>query len=153
MKHFKHAKLLNNYKIHHVISRSTVFFISSSSQLEQISNISKPTELSFISISCGNEHALLLSSDHRVFTLGSGSRGQLGNGSTDYHQELVELDILYPVKIVQIKAGGWHCLALSGYNSHLFCSDSWIYPTSMLMKIMSLLQCCCEPRRLSGLPN
>jgi len=66
-----------------------------------------------LKISCGNEHAIILTSDNRVFTYGNGSRGQLGNGTADKVDSFVEVELLQPVKIIDIAAGGWHSLVLS----------------------------------------
>ncbi|KAK7576203.1 hypothetical protein V9T40_012489 [Parthenolecanium corni] len=63
--------------------------------------------------SCGYEHYLCLLENGSVFVWGSGSRGQLGNGSLNAVEQpelLVPLDGLI---VVDIDAGGWHSAAVT----------------------------------------
>ena len=75
------------------------------------------------SVSCGNEHTLALTTAGQVFSFGLGSRGQLGNGSLQSHQDPSPVDALQCIDVTCISAGGWHSMALSSkiliqyYNS------------------------------------
>ncbi|XP_065051986.1 RCC1 and BTB domain-containing protein 2-like isoform X2 [Rhopilema esculentum] len=68
-------------------------------------------------VSCGKEHTLLLTDNGRVYSFGTGSKGQLGLGSLESHKEPVYVDALEPLIIREINAGGWHSLALTGIQS------------------------------------
>ncbi|XP_065560963.1 anaphase-promoting complex subunit 1-like isoform X3 [Artemia franciscana] len=66
-----------------------------------------------IQLVSGKEHSLALGKDGTVFTIGSGSRGQLGNGSLESSSTFIPVEALGGLKIVQIAAGGWHSIAVS----------------------------------------
>ena len=68
-------------------------------------------------ISCGKEHLIALTKEGRIFTMGKSTRGQLGQGSTASHDTLQLVDVLEPLRFVQVEAGGWHSLVLSGMNN------------------------------------
>ena len=70
-------------------------------------------------VSCGKEHTLLLTNSSRVYSFGTGSKGQLGLGSLESHKEPVYVDALEPLIIKKINAGGWHSLALTGIQRYL----------------------------------
>lgn len=78
-----------------------------------VSPIEKPADLQIASVSCGNEHAVILMKNGDVYTMGGGSRGQLGLGSTSSEDRLCLVENLQPLKIVKVAAGGWHSLALA----------------------------------------
>lgn len=77
--------------------------------------IFKPMDLlkQMTSIACGKEHALLLSSSGEVYSLGNGSRGQLGRGLIVEEQSAAVIQALEGIKIQFIVAGGWHSAAIS----------------------------------------
>lgn len=75
--------------------------------------LSVPNLSSIRSIACGKEHALVLTEGFKISTIGGGSRGQLGNGSTDYSSTLSEVTSLEPLQIDKISVGGWHSLVIS----------------------------------------
>nr|XP_026484515.1 RCC1 domain-containing protein 1 [Vanessa tameamea] len=67
-------------------------------------------------IECGYEHYMLLTTEGRVYTWGNGRRLQLGHGDLTNLDLPTEVEALAGIKIVKIKAGGWHSLALSEYG-------------------------------------
>ena len=79
-----------------------------------VSPVEKPVDLPVISVSCGNEHAVVLMANGDVYTMGGGSRGQLGLGSMNSEDRLCLVESLQPLKIVKVSAGGWHSLAMAG---------------------------------------
>lgn len=67
-------------------------------------------------IRCGYEHFMLLTDAGNVYTWGNGRRLQLGHGSLDNLDTPTEVEALAGIKITKIRAGGWHCLALSEFG-------------------------------------
>eukprot|EP01029_Cantina_marsupialis_P032556 TRINITY_DN99_c0_g1_i1.p1 TRINITY_DN99_c0_g1~~TRINITY_DN99_c0_g1_i1.p1 ORF type:complete len:2201 (+),score=714.06 TRINITY_DN99_c0_g1_i1:545-6604(+) len=65
----------------------------------------------FISIACGANHSIALTSKGQIYTWGSNSNGQLGVGDTKtrYSPMLVTMK----ERVTQISAGAKHCLALT----------------------------------------
>lgn len=72
-----------------------------------------PTPRQVTAVSCGKEHGVVLTSNNFVWTVGNGSRGQLGLGSATKIDSLECVEALHPVKIISISAGGWHTIVLS----------------------------------------
>ncbi|XP_078358665.1 RCC1 domain-containing protein 1-like [Oculina patagonica] len=68
------------------------------------------------SVACGKEHALLLTSSGVVYSLGSGSRGQLGRGLLVEEQGPEVVPALEGIRIQFIAAGGWHSAAISEFG-------------------------------------
>lgn len=74
----------------------------------------KLTDKKIISISCGQEHILMLSERGRVLSYGTGTRGQLGHGDLVNVNDSGELvDALDGLQVKSIAAGGWHSMALT----------------------------------------
>ncbi|XP_022086678.1 ultraviolet-B receptor UVR8-like isoform X2 [Acanthaster planci] len=67
----------------------------------------------FSQVCCGQEHVILLSEIHQVYSFGLGSRGQLGHGTTDGESQPRLLEALGCVPVESIGAGGWHSAAVS----------------------------------------
>ncbi|XP_059611056.1 uncharacterized protein LOC132257957 [Phlebotomus argentipes] len=67
-------------------------------------------------ISCGHEHALLLTKNGDVYSWGNGLRGQLGHGSLENHTKPELIEALSGIKILDISAGGWHSAAVSAFG-------------------------------------
>ncbi len=70
-----------------------------------------------IMVAAGEYHSIALSAKGRVFTFGSNSYGQLGNGTNDFYASPIEITSGFSLsgeeKIIQIIAGGNHSLAIS----------------------------------------
>ncbi|XP_055683095.1 RCC1 domain-containing protein 1 [Lutzomyia longipalpis] len=67
-------------------------------------------------ISCGHEHAVLLTKNGDVFSWGNGLRGQLGHGDLENRTEPELIEALAGIKIIDISAGGWHNAAVSAFG-------------------------------------
>ena len=67
-------------------------------------------------ISCGTDHTLLLSNTGCVYSLGLGSRGQLGHGDILNRREPAIIEALAGVAMTMVACGSWHSLALSIYG-------------------------------------
>ena len=67
-------------------------------------------------ISCGADHLLLLSRSGCVFSLGLGSRGQLGHGDILPRKEPSVIEALAGVTMKSVACGSWHSLSLSEYG-------------------------------------
>ena len=67
-------------------------------------------------ISCGANHILLLSNTGCVYSLGLGSRGQLGHGDILERKEPAIIEALAGVGMKMVACGSWHSLALSIYG-------------------------------------
>ncbi|KAK2572611.1 RCC1 domain-containing protein 1 [Acropora cervicornis] len=69
------------------------------------------------SVACGKEHTLLLSSSGDVYSLGGGSRGQLGRGLIVTEESpVIIVAALEGIRIQSIAAGGWHSAAISEFG-------------------------------------
>ncbi|XP_077992237.1 RCC1 domain-containing protein 1-like [Glandiceps talaboti] len=64
-------------------------------------------------VSCGKEHVLLLSNTGEVYSLGLGSRGQLGHGTSEKESLPRVIEALQGVAMATVAAGGWHSAAVS----------------------------------------
>lgn len=67
-------------------------------------------------ISCGADHTLLLANNGCVYSLGLGSRGQLGHGDILERKEPTIIEALAGVAMKMVACGNWHSLALSIYG-------------------------------------
>ncbi|VDP25950.1 unnamed protein product [Heligmosomoides polygyrus] len=61
----------------------------------------------------GNDHSIFLTNKGAVYSLGTGSRGELGVGLMPRVTELTIVEALEGLKVVQIAAAGWHSGALT----------------------------------------
>ncbi|KAK6037285.1 hypothetical protein COOONC_25210 [Cooperia oncophora] len=73
-----------------------------------------PDDLRIVAAASGNDHSLFLTDKGAVYALGTGSRGELGNGLIPRVCELTWIEALEGVKVVDIVAAGWHSGALTG---------------------------------------
>ncbi|KAL4231363.1 RCC1 domain-containing protein 1 [Mactra antiquata] len=66
-------------------------------------------------VSCGFDHTIILSEPGDVFSLGLGSRGQLGHGevTVDYQRQPRKIQTFEGIKVVSIVTGGWHSCAIT----------------------------------------
>ncbi|XP_003426495.1 RCC1 domain-containing protein 1 [Nasonia vitripennis] len=71
-------------------------------------SLNDPESLIFIDVACGYDHTLLLAKDGGVYSVGMGTRGQLGHGDLEDCDEPKLIEALAGLKIVQISSGGWH---------------------------------------------
>ncbi|XP_035826044.1 ultraviolet-B receptor UVR8-like [Aplysia californica] len=69
--------------------------------------------LSISFVSCGKEHALLLSKHGTVYSYGLGSRGQLGHGTVEKEPTPRLIEALEGLKVKTLSAGGWHSAAVA----------------------------------------
>ena len=67
-------------------------------------------------VACGSSHALILGETGLVYSMGLGSRGQLGHGSILSSSAPQLVEALAGLRMVAVGAGGWHSLALSVYG-------------------------------------
>ncbi|XP_067008028.2 uncharacterized protein [Anabrus simplex] len=67
-----------------------------------------------VDVACGFEHCVLLDEAGVVYTWGSGTRGQLGHGETEF-QDLPprKVETFCGLKVIKISAGGWHSAAVT----------------------------------------
>ena len=66
-----------------------------------------------VSVACGSSHAVILGETGSVYSMGLGSRGQLGHGSILPSPAPQLVEALAGLRVVEVEAGGWHSLALS----------------------------------------
>ncbi|VDK86815.1 unnamed protein product [Litomosoides sigmodontis] len=64
-------------------------------------------------LSAGNDHILILTVSGRVYSMGTGSRGELGHGTVECEQQPKLVESLTPLTIIQVACGGWHSVALT----------------------------------------
>ncbi|KAK6030428.1 hypothetical protein OSTOST_03428 [Ostertagia ostertagi] len=72
-----------------------------------------PEDVRIVAAASGNDHSLFLTDRGSVYALGTGSRGELGNGLIPRVCELTWLEALEGLKVVDIVAAGWHSGALT----------------------------------------
>ncbi|XP_076235578.1 RCC1 domain-containing protein 1 [Calliopsis andreniformis] len=62
----------------------------------------------FIDIACGFDHTILLAENGDIYSMGMGTRGQLGHNDLEDCDTPKLVEALAGIKVVQISAGGWH---------------------------------------------
>ncbi|KAL5022297.1 hypothetical protein ScPMuIL_001452 [Solemya velum] len=67
-------------------------------------------------LACGKEHVLLLTEWGVVYSLGNGSRGQLGHDSVENETAPRVVSMLEGVKMCTVSAGGWHSTVISEFG-------------------------------------
>ncbi|XGW25175.1 hypothetical protein V3C99_006524 [Haemonchus contortus] len=67
-----------------------------------------PEDMKIVTAVSGNDHSLFLTDKGAVYALGTGSRGELGNGLIPRVCELTWVEALEGLKVVDIAAAGWH---------------------------------------------
>ena len=67
-------------------------------------------------LSCGIDHVLLLAANGNVYSLGLGTRGQLGHGDVLPRKEPCLIEALAGMAVRELSCGSWHSLALSEYG-------------------------------------
>lgn len=61
----------------------------------------------------GNGHILILTAIGRIYSMGTGSRGELGHGTLECEQQPRLVESLSVVKVIQVACGSWHSVALT----------------------------------------
>ncbi|XP_043268857.1 E3 ubiquitin-protein ligase HERC2 [Venturia canescens] len=69
--------------------------------------VEMPEGVKFIDISCGLEHTLMLAENGDVYSMGLGTRGQLGHCDLEDSDEPKLVEALAGLKVSQISAAGW----------------------------------------------
>ncbi|XP_034328903.2 RCC1 domain-containing protein 1 isoform X2 [Magallana gigas] len=98
---------------------STLFLVEEKKlkMIKVIPEISLPIEICLdfrvSEISCGKEHALILTNSGDVYSCGGGSRGQLGLGHVETRERPCLVEDLTGVRMKCVGAGGWHSIAIS----------------------------------------
>ncbi|MCP9262303.1 RCC1 domain-containing protein 1 [Dirofilaria immitis] len=64
-------------------------------------------------LSAGNDHILILTTNGNVYSMGTGSRGELGHGTLECEQQPRLVEYLSPLIVIQVACGGWHSVALT----------------------------------------
>ncbi|OZC05360.1 regulator of condensation [Onchocerca flexuosa] len=64
-------------------------------------------------LSAGNDHILILTVNGMVYSMGTGSRGELGHGTVECEQQPRLVECLSSLIVVQVACGGWHSVALT----------------------------------------
>lgn len=67
-----------------------------------------PERVKFIDIACGFDHAIALAEGGNVYSMGMGTRGQLGHGDLEGCDDPKLVEALAGLNVTQISAGGWH---------------------------------------------
>ncbi|KJY51509.1 RCC1 domain-containing protein [Bifidobacterium kimbladii] len=75
--------------------------------------VGKPTGLTYVQISAGDDHSLALSSDGNAYAWGLNTYGKLGDGTTTQRTTPVKVGKPTGLTYVQVSAGWQHSLALS----------------------------------------
>ncbi|XP_052705241.1 RCC1 domain-containing protein 1-like isoform X1 [Crassostrea angulata] len=116
------GKLMNsaeNQVLHAGGTDSTLFLVEEKKlkMIKVIPEISLPIEICVdfcvSEISCGKEHALILTNSGDVYSCGGGSRGQLGLGHVETREQPCLVEDLTGVRMKCVGAGGWHSMAIS----------------------------------------
>ncbi|XP_023245825.1 ultraviolet-B receptor UVR8 [Copidosoma floridanum] len=70
--------------------------------------LNNPETVEFVDIACGFDHTILLAKNGDVYSIGMGTRGQLGHGDLEDCDEPKLIEALAGLKVLQITASGWH---------------------------------------------
>ncbi|VDN19614.1 unnamed protein product [Gongylonema pulchrum] len=66
-----------------------------------------------LQVAAGNDHILILTSTGQVYSMGTGSRGELGHGTLESEQQPCLMEGLNFTKVAQLACGAWHSVALT----------------------------------------
>ncbi|XP_015585366.1 RCC1 domain-containing protein 1 isoform X2 [Cephus cinctus] len=67
-----------------------------------------PKRVKFVDVACGFDHTILLTDNGEIYSMGMGTRGQLGHGDLEDCDNPKIIEALAGLKVVQISAAGWH---------------------------------------------
>ncbi|XP_014487466.1 PREDICTED: RCC1 domain-containing protein 1 [Dinoponera quadriceps] len=72
-----------------------------------------PKRVKFVDIASGFDHTILLAENGDVYSMGMGTRGQLGHNDLEDYDNPRLIEALAGLKVAQISAGGWHSAAVT----------------------------------------
>ncbi|XP_012287827.1 ultraviolet-B receptor UVR8 isoform X2 [Orussus abietinus] len=67
-----------------------------------------PKRVKFVDVACGFDHTIILADNGNVYSMGMGTRGQLGHGDLEDCDNPRLVEALAGLRVVQIAAAGWH---------------------------------------------
>lgn len=67
-------------------------------------------------LSAGYDHVLILTLNGRVYSMGTGSRGELGHSTLKNEQHPKKVEYLVPMRVIKVACGNWHSAALTDYG-------------------------------------
>lgn len=70
--------------------------------------VEMPKRVKFVDVACGFDHTVLLEGNGEIYSMGMGTRGQLGHNDLEDCDSPRLVEALAGLKVVQISAGGWH---------------------------------------------
>ncbi|XP_053975337.1 RCC1 domain-containing protein 1-like [Hylaeus volcanicus] len=70
--------------------------------------VDMPKRVKFVDVACGFDHAILLAENGDVYSMGMGTRGQLGHNDLEDCDDPRIIEALAGLKVVHISAMGWH---------------------------------------------
>ncbi|XP_011298818.1 ultraviolet-B receptor UVR8 [Fopius arisanus] len=93
---------------------SSVVALTNLGRIFNIPNlIDMPKRVKFVDVACGFDHSIILADNGDVYSMGMGTRGQLGHGDLEDCDEPTLIEALAGLNVIQIAAGGWHNAALT----------------------------------------
>ncbi|XP_051157356.1 uncharacterized protein LOC127279187 [Leptopilina boulardi] len=69
--------------------------------------------IKFIDVACGFDHTILLAENGDIYSMGLGTRGQLGHGDLEDCDNPKIIEALAGIKVSQISAAGWHSAVIT----------------------------------------
>ncbi|XP_017889843.1 RCC1 domain-containing protein 1-like [Ceratina calcarata] len=75
--------------------------------------VDMPKRVRFMDIACGFDHTILLAGNGDVYSMGTGTRGQLGHDDLEDSDDPRLIEALAGIKVVQISAAGWHSAVIT----------------------------------------
>ncbi|XP_012264946.2 RCC1 domain-containing protein 1 [Athalia rosae] len=70
--------------------------------------VEMPKRVKFVDVACGFDHTIMLAENGDVYSMGMGTRGQLGHGDLEDCDIPQIIEALAGLKVIQIAASGWH---------------------------------------------
>lgn len=75
--------------------------------------VDMPKRVQFTDIACGFDHTVLLAGNGDVYSMGTGTRGQLGHDDLEDSDNPRLIEALAGIKVAQISAAGWHTAVIT----------------------------------------
>ncbi|XP_076651769.1 RCC1 domain-containing protein 1 isoform X1 [Halictus rubicundus] len=75
--------------------------------------VEMPKRVKFVDVACGFDHTILLAESGDVYSMGMGTRGQLGHNDLEDCDNPKLIEALAGLKVVQISAMGWHSAVIT----------------------------------------